>query len=407
MSDHAERYAPIGGRLLTAPVIILAALSAMGISFVVWRFLAGLGAVTALNDGYPWGLWITMDVVVGTALACGGYAVAVLVYLLNRRRYHPLMRSAIVTSVMGYTLGGFGVMLDLGRFYNVYQLPLFWNWNVHSVLLEVALCITTYIVVLWVELSPAILDRTATMRSERLRRVTAWIRPKLEIVLPFLIALGMLLPTMHQSSLGSLMMLAGYKLHPLWQTPFLPLLFLISCLAMGYAIVVTESSLSAAAFRRPGETHLLSSLGLASSVAMWLYVGIRVVDVVRRDMLAAAVALDRHSVLFLIEMALFVAAATLLTVRRTRTSARWLFRAAVLAVAAGGLYRFSTFLLAFDPGRGWKYFPAVSEILTTVGLFSLEILAYVLFVKYLPILPAPQPPASKGVGTAGHASVVH
>lgn len=407
MSVNAERYEPVGGRLFTAPIIILAALSAMGIAFVVWRFLAGLGAVTALNDGYPWGLWITMDVVVGTALACGGYAVAVLVYLLNKRRYHPLMRSAIVTSVMGYTLGGFGVMLDLGRFYNVYQLPLFWNWNLHSMLLEVALCITTYIVVLWVELSPAILDRTATMKNDRLRRVTARIRPKLEAVLPFLIALGMLLPTMHQSSLGSLMMLAGYKLHPLWQTPFLPLLFLLSCLAMGYAIVVIESSLSTAAFRRASETHLLGALGLASSVAMWLYVGIRVVDVARRGLLGAAVALDRHSVLFLVEMALFILAATLLSVRRLRSSARWLFRAAAAAVLAGGLYRFSTFLIAFDPGRGWKYFPAVAEILTTVGLFSLEILAYILFVKYLPILPAPQPPALKGVGNAGHASVVH
>jgi Ni/Fe-hydrogenase subunit HybB-like protein len=407
MSVHAERYEPVGGRLFTAPFIVLSALSLMGIAFIVWRFANGIGSVTALNDGYPWGLWITMDVVVGTALACGGYAVAILVYFLNRRRYHPLMRSAIVTSALGYTLGGFGVLLDLGRYYNVYQLPFFWNWNLHSVLLEVALCITTYVVVLWIELSPAILEKASTMKHARLRSATVWVKPKLETALPFLIALGMLLPTMHQSSLGSLMMLAGYKLHPLWQTPYLPLLFLLSCLAMGYAIVVIESSISTAAFKRASETHLLGTLGLAAAVAMWLYVGIRLFDVVRRGLIGAAFTGDRHGILFLVEMLLFIAAATLLSVRGLRRRGRWLFRAAALAVLAGGLYRFSTFLIAFDPGRGWKYFPALTEILTTVGLFSLEILAYIVFVKYFPILPAAELPAQTVPlrGDAEHAPV--
>src|SRR5215467_3061618 len=122
--------------------------------------LAGLGATTALNDGYPLGLWIAFDVVTGTALACGGYAVAILVYVFNRGRYHALVRPALLTSALGYSLAGFGVFLDIGRWWAIWKVPVyFWHWNFNSTLLEVALCIMTYVVVLWIELSPAFLER--------------------------------------------------------------------------------------------------------------------------------------------------------------------------------------------------------------------------------------------------------
>src|SRR6478672_6073579 len=248
MEAHANPQ-PLGGRLFTRPFLVLLALGAIGMILAVWRFFVGLGRATGLSDGYPLGLWIALDVVTGTALACGGYAVALVVYIFNKGRYHPLVRPAILTSALGYTLAGISVAIDLGRPWNMWKIPLYvWDWNLNSPLLEVALCIMAYVFVLWIELSPEILEKWGI-------RV-----PVLDKALMWIVALGLLLPTMHQSSLGTLMMLAGPKLHPLWNTPLLPLLFLMTCLAMSYAIVVFESVFSSVAFKRKPEIGMLATL---------------------------------------------------------------------------------------------------------------------------------------------------
>jgi Ni/Fe-hydrogenase subunit HybB-like protein len=138
MNGHAQ---PVGGRIYTRPFRFLSVLFAIAGALILYRLAAGLGQVTAMNDGYPWGLWIAFDVVTGTALACGGYSVALLVYVLNKGKYHPMIRPAILTSALGYTLAGIGVGLDVGRWWSVWRVPLFfWHWNLNSVLLEVALC---------------------------------------------------------------------------------------------------------------------------------------------------------------------------------------------------------------------------------------------------------------------------
>src|SRR5687767_11409029 len=214
---------PVGGKLVTRGYKVLLALGVVGILVILWRFAVGLGASTALSDGYPLGLWIALDVVTGTALACGGYAVALLVYIFNKGRYHPLVRPAILTSALGYTMAGLSVAIDLGRPWNMWKIPLFfWDWNLNSPLLEVALCIMAYVFVLWIELSPAFLQQFRGARQPWLKRSAERTQPIVEKSLMWVIALGMLLPTMHQSSLGALMLLAGPKLHPLWHTPLLP-----------------------------------------------------------------------------------------------------------------------------------------------------------------------------------------
>jgi Ni/Fe-hydrogenase subunit HybB-like protein len=395
MSTHVIRSEPVGGPLLTRPFKILGAMAAVGVTLVLWRFAAGLGASTALNDGYPWGLWIAFDVVVGTALACGGYAVAILVYVLNRGRYHPLVRSALLTSALGYTLGGVGVMIDLGRFWNTVKVPvLFWQWNLHSVLLEVALCIMLYTFVLWIELSPAFLEKWRGGQDGRLRRFSLRASPVVERALPWLIALGLLLPTMHQSSLGSLMILSGPKLHPLWQTPLLPLLFLVSCVGMGYAAVIMETALSGRAFGRRPETETLASLSGPMRLTLWLYVAIRLVDLAARGRLGLVLTSGGYGLLFAVEMGLFAGAALMLGGRARVRDLGHLFRAALVIAVGGALYRFSTFLIAYDPGGGWSYFPAVTEILITVGLVSAEIMAYIYIVKLFPILAGTHGPAT-------------
>src|SRR5512142_2320939 len=236
---------PIGGTILTPAYKVLLFLAALGVITILWRLAAGLGATTALSDGYPWGLWIAFDVVVGTALACGGYAVAILLYVFNRGQYHPLIRPAILTSALGYSLAGLAVTIDVGRPWLLWKVPvMIWRWNVNSVLLEVAVCIMAYVIVLWIELTPALLDRWTQSGHEALRRRAERIRPSLDRALIWITALGILLPTMHQSSLGTLMLLSGPKLNPIWSTPFLPMLFLVTSVAMGYAAVVFETTFS-------------------------------------------------------------------------------------------------------------------------------------------------------------------
>jgi Ni/Fe-hydrogenase subunit HybB-like protein len=377
---------PLGGAIFTRPVQALAVFAGIAGLLIVWRFMVGLGASTALNDGYPWGLWIAFDVVTGTALSCGGYAVALLVYILNRGKYHPLIRPALVTSAFGYTIAGLSVVIDVGRPWIAYKLPFFWHWNVNSVLLEVALCIMTYNIVLWLELSPAFFERARTSSYSAIRRVGDFGLPVAQRSLLWLTALGMLLPTMHQSALGSLMLLSGPRLNPLWNTSLLPLLFLISCIAMGFGAVVMEGALSSKFLGRKSETDMLAGLGFAMLPLLGLYLGIRLIDLGVRGQLGALFAFDLYSVMSLIELALFVTAGVLLATDRQRCDAGNLFRAAMLLVLAGALYRFDVFLVAFQPGPHWSYFPNVTEILVTAGLVAGEIAGYIVLIKLFPIM---------------------
>jgi Ni/Fe-hydrogenase subunit HybB-like protein len=252
MSEYVELKRP----LFTPFFMALALLVGLAVVFLAVRFVNGMGSVANLNGGYSWGIWVVYDIVVGTALACGGYALAVTVYVFNKGKYHPLIRPALLTSLLGYGFAAFGAFVDMGRWWQFYNLFLPWQMNFHSVMLEVGLCVSAYVMVLSIEFLPTILQRfRAQALAQRIESV-------LSRALFFVIALGILLPTMHQSSLGSFLIAMGWKVHPLWQTlHFQPLLAVLSAFTMGFAIVVLESSLAAAAFRRAPETPLLAGLG--------------------------------------------------------------------------------------------------------------------------------------------------
>ena len=384
MHVHAE---PVGGRLFTPAVRVLTAIFGLGALVILWRLVAGLGATTALNDGYPLGLWIAFDVVTGTALACGGYAVAILVYVLNKGRYSPVVRPALLTSALGYTLAGIGVGLDVGRWWLLWKVPLyFWHWNFNSALLEIALCIMAYIVVLWIELSPAFFEKFKDSPNLTLRRVSRGALPVLERASIWIIALGLLLPTMHQSSLGTLMLLAGSRLDPLWRTPLVPLFFLLTCVSMGYAVVVFESAFSSVAFKREPEIGMLASLAAAIVPIQVLVVLLRIVDLAQRGVIQNLFAGDVRSMLVIAEFALFLIPAGMLLSSRRRRDLGHLVRAAMLMIFGGALYRFDVYLVAFRPGSQWSYFPSVPELLVTTGLVALEIVAYIFIVRTFPIL---------------------
>ncbi|MCK4839871.1 MAG: Ni/Fe-hydrogenase cytochrome b subunit [Desulfobulbaceae bacterium] len=369
---------PIGGKIWTMPFLFLTAIVILAVFFLAERFLFGLGSVTNMNDSYPWGIWIAYDVVIGTAFACGGYSMALLVYVFNKGEYHPLVRPALLASLFGYTLAGVSVIFDIGRYWQAYNIMIPSKMNFHSVLLEVALCIGTYVLVLWVEFAPAVLEK---VRAERQLA-------KLNKVIFVFIALGVLLPSMHQSSLGTMMLAAGHKLSPLWWSKSLPMLFLISAMTIGYAVVVFESTVAALAFKRPLETGMLSKL---SGLIPWLlggYLLVRLQDINGAGLLPLAFSGGLQGNMFLLENLLLLGALLLLIYPINRSSPRMLFIAALLIMAGGGLYRLNVYLIGYDPGTGFHYFPSAPELLVTFALIAVEIMGYTWFVKRFPVLPA-------------------
>ena len=392
----STRARPVGGPLLSPAMKFLLILWALGTVAVLYRLTQGLGAATSMNDGYPWGLWIAFDVVVGTGLASGGYAMALLVFIFNKGRYHPLVRPALVTSFLGYSVAGVAVAFDLGRFWNMWRIPVTpWDWNGTSILLEVALCMFAYTGVLLVELLPAALEKWAEEgHPERSASARRWL-PRIERVLPFVVALGLVLPTMHQSSLGSLLLVATTKVHPLWHTGILPLLFLLTAVGMGYAIIYFESIFSSMAFGRRMETKMLSRIGVFVAGVLLAFVAVRFGGLFAADRLGLTVASGARSFFFWAETLLFLAAAVLFMQQGVRASAAGQLQAALLALGGGALYRVDAFLTAFNPGENWVYFPSLAELCVTLGLVATETVAYVFIVKKLPILAGVSVPAKR------------
>jgi Ni/Fe-hydrogenase subunit HybB-like protein len=368
--------APLRRNLVTPTTLVLAALAAIGLYFVVQRFVLGLGAVTHLNSGYPWGMWVVVDVVIGTAFGCGGFAMALLVYIFNRGEYHPLIRPALLGGLFGYTLAGFAVVIDLGRYWQAYNLLLPWYAQPNSVMYEVALCVMAYVTVLWIEFSPAFLERWGIAGVKRI----------LERWMFAIVALGVLLPAMHQSSLGSVLLVMGSKLSPLWFTLWLPVLFVVSALAMGYGVVMLEATVVSNSFALPSEHALISKL---SKIVGWIMVGwlvLRWGDLVARNAVQLAFVGSFRASMFWLENALYLAAVLVFLTPAGRASERASFLGAVALLAGGTLYRLDTYLIGYQPIGNWVYFPSVPELMVTIGIVALEVLLYLVFIKTLPVL---------------------
>lgn len=385
MSEHqAER--PLGGPIFTPTLFVLLAIIFSGAALVFYRLFYGLGAVSAMNDGYAWGIWKPLNVVTFTGIGAGAYAVGLLTYVFNRWHYHPLVRSAIVVGAMAYTLGGTSVLIDLGRWWNLWVTfypPLY---NLNSVLLEVAVCVMTYTMVLWVELTPPILEQASRWKYDPVRRMAKWGLPWVRKVLPFVISVALLLPTMHQSSLGGLYMITPTKLHALWYTPWLSGLFLMSCVTMGFGAVVIVENLTSLNYRRRMDQRLLGRMAPVPAMLVLSFIAIRLIDIAVQGKLPYILTFDFYSKLFLVEMGLFLVPALLMLRRNVRKNRGGLFISGVLLVLAGTVYRFDTYLIAYKPTTGWVYFPSLGELLLSACLASTGIAVYIVMIKLFPIL---------------------
>ena len=379
MSEKREPYeesAPIGGKLLTPVTAILGVIVIAMLAILAVRFTRGIGAVTNLNNGYPWGLWIVWDVVIGSALGASGFTVAFIAYIINRGEYHPLVRPALLTALLGYAMAGASVVFDVGRYWNLWHVFVPKYAQPNSILFEVAVCIAAYTIVLAIEFAPALLQRFGMKRA----------RQKLGRLLFFFVALGVVLPTMHQSSLGSMLLVYGTQIDPIYQTKMLPILFLSSTVGMGLAAVTLEGTISAAALRRPFEGELLAKLLAVGKVILAGFLIVRFADLALRGVLPALFAVNAVTIMFWIETALFAAPLVLLA-GGGATQPRRMALAAMAMALAGILYRIDAYLVAYHTGPGWHYFPSIGEIVVTAGLIAFEILAFIIAIRVLPVMP--------------------
>ena len=398
MIETYLKPAPVKKKYFTPGVIVLVVLAVNGLIFLAGRFLFGIGAVTNLNNQYPWGLWIGIDVAAGVALAAGGFTSAALVYIMHRERFHAIARPALLTAMLGYTFVAIGVVTDIGRWYFVWHPLIMWNGS--SALFEVGICVMMYMTVLYIEFLPVITERF--LGKVNLRKFFSFLNKPLEKFLRILdkglskiififIILGVVLSTLHQSSLGTLMIIAGPKMNPLWQTPVLPLLFLLSAIAVGFPMVIFESMIAAKSFGQKPEMEVLTPLGFTVAPLLGIYLAFKIGDMVIRGTFVYLTVINTASVMFTIEVLFgIIIPLRMFLSKKVLETPSLLFTASALVIFGVILNRIDNFIVAYTPPYSFgSYFPSFGEISVTVGFAALLILIYRIIVINFPVISQP------------------
>jgi Ni/Fe-hydrogenase subunit HybB-like protein len=347
-----------------------------GIYCTYIRFFHGLGASTNLSDQFPWGLWIGFDVMCGVMLAAGGFTLTAAVEIFNIKGWHSIMRPTVLTAFMGYLLVCAALMYDLGLPWNIWH-PLIMR-NPHSVMFEVAYCVMFYTTVLALEFSPIVFERLGWKKALTTVR---------RLMVVFVI-LGVILSTLHQSSLGTLYLIMPNKLHPFWYSPLLPVFFFISAIAVGLAMMIFESSMSAKYFGRALELHILQDMGAVLVVVLSIYGLIRFEDLLARGVLHQVFVPGYEQGFFLLEMALSVIIPLiLLLIPRVRNNPHGLYLAAVLILLGFVTNRLNVAITGVESAVGGRYTPRWTEVVITAMFVALGFAIFGLAARYLPIFP--------------------
>lgn len=383
----------------TPGVLVMLAFMVAGAVAILARFTGGIGYVANLSTARPWGLWVGVDVATGVALAAGGFTTAAVAHIFGRHAYEPVTRPALLTAVLGYTFVVLGLIVDIGRSWAIWK-PMF-NWNTNSVLFEVAMCVMCYLNVLYLEFFPIVAEQFKG--NVNLPGPLALLNGLVDDILHIgdaiidkimwaLIILGVVLSCMHQSSLGSLMLIAPTKLHPLWYTPILPLLFLTSAFAVGYPMVVFETTIATSSFKLDSEMNILTPLTRITIFLLGFYMVLKIGDMAVRGTWIYLLDGTAQSNAFVAELVLGVILPWLMLLSsKIRASRKGLFIAATLIVAGVILNRINVFIVGFkpplsDPG----YFPSIGEMMVTFGLIATLMFIYRIAVTYLPVLQGSQ-----------------
>jgi Ni/Fe-hydrogenase subunit HybB-like protein len=356
--------------------VIFLAIMAAGVYATYIRFARGLGASTNLSDQFPWGIWIGFDVMCGVMLAAGGFTLTAAVEIFNIERWHSIMRPTILTAFMGYLLVCAALMYDLGLPWNIWH-PLIMR-NPHSVMFEVAYCVMLYTTVLALEFSPIVFERLGWKKA--LKAVRS--------VMMVLVILGVILSTLHQSSLGTLYLIMPNKLHPFWWSPLLPVFFYLSAIAVGLAMIIFESSMSSKYFGRELELPILRDMGRVLVVVLAIYGILRFEDLYHRGVLHLVFVSGYEQRFFLLEMFLSVIIPlALLMFAKVRDSAQGLYLVAVLTLLGFVTNRLNIAITGVENSVGGRYTPKWTEVVITAMFVAMGFAIFGLAARFLPIFP--------------------
>jgi len=375
----------IDQRLRLKPIVLIL-LALMGIAFIiaVVRYASGIGAISNLSNAYPWGFWVSFDLFTGIAISSGAFIIASIVYLFELEEFRPLLRPTLVTGLLGYIMEGIALLVELGHPQRIWYFLRYQNLT--SFLLFVGLYVMIYIVVLMVEFAPAVFEKLNWQKAG------AFLKRLMKPV----VIVGAVISTLHQASLGSLLLIQPAKLHPLWWTPWIPPLFFVSAIAIGLAMTVFESTLSSRYFKRGLETHLLEKLTRAIPYVLGLYLVMRFAQIILEGKAAYLFSGDGMSILFWVEILLSgLIPLVWFSIKSLRRNPNTLLIGAVILLLGLILNRFDVSWFAVkhaDPLTyiptfmgNVNYIPSLTEILVSVGIFSFGIFAFGLAAKYLPV----------------------
>lgn len=355
------------------------------------RFARGLGATTNLSDAFPWGVWIGFDILCGVGLAAGAFTLMATVHLFHIEKFEPIVRPTVLTGFLGYVFVSIALLYDLGQPWRIWHAIIYWNH--HSVMFEVAWCVMLYTTVLSLEFAPIVFEK---LRMELPRKILHALNTPLVIT-------GVLLSTLHQSSLGTMYLIVPEKLSPLWYTPALPLLFYISAIGGGLGMIIVESHLSGRAFNRGLEMDLLEPLGRVMIVVLGIF------GLLRLDLMFHSGALKLvfqpvyESRMFLVEFGVgVILPIALLAWPRIRRSPTGLVAGATAAVLGFVLYRLNVSVTGLERSSGVKYSPSWMELTVSVGLVAIGMALFALAVRWLPIFPEHPHPARPGRHSRSH-----
>jgi Ni/Fe-hydrogenase subunit HybB-like protein len=349
---------------------------ALGLYSTYVRYFRGLGAISNMTDQFPWGFWIGFDCLCGVMLAAGGFCIVGAVYLFNVERLHSIVRPAVLTAFLGYLLFIVGLLFDLGRPWYIWHQLIY--MNPHSVMFEVGMCVMTYTTVLFFEFLPNVFERF------NLQAPIKWIKE----IYPVLIVVGILLSTLHQSSLGSLYLIMPTKLHPFWYSPALPFFFFGSAVAVGLAMTIFESTQSSRALGRQLELPVLVTLGGALLVALWVNALLRFEDFWHRGLLGQIVKPSYEAYFLWAELLMaFVIPITLLSFKKVRLSPNGLYWASVISLLGFITNRLNVGIIGFETYVGHHYLPKWTEFSVTLMIIAMGFALFGVAVKYLPIFP--------------------
>lgn len=351
----------------------------LGAYSVFIRYYYGLGAVSNLTDRFPWGIWIGFDILCGVGLAAGGFTLAATVHLFNLKRFEPIVRPAILTAFLGYLLVVAALMVDLGRPWRVWH-PLV-MWNPRSVMFEVGWCVTLYTTVLGLEFAPVICEKFGLVRLQKVLG---------RIMIPLVIA-GVILSTLHQSSLGSLYLIMAAKLHPLWYSSMLPVLFYISAIAVGLAMTIFESWHSAKAFGKELEMPLVRRLAEVLAVVIAVYLAVRFLDLHHRHALDTLNQPGWERWLFGVEIILMVVPMLLLFREKVRNSPRILYGTVVMFLLGFVTHRLNVSITGMETSSGVSYLPKWTEAAITLAIIALGFAIFRFVAQRFPIFTAESP----------------